>query len=65
MKMLIDRALCLLISICPLAVVYPENAARIVKYSQTEIIPIRAAVSAFAPSSFSQPTRRSSFHYRR
>jgi type IV secretory pathway VirB9-like protein len=44
MKMLMYRTLCLLISICPLAVVYAENAARIVKYSQTEIIPIRAKI---------------------
>ena len=43
-KTLIYRALCLLIFICPLAVVYAENAARIVKYSQTEIIPIRAKI---------------------
>ncbi len=44
MKTLICRALCLLTFICPLAVVHAENAARIVKYSQTEIIPIRAKI---------------------
>src|SRR6185369_1863661 len=41
---LIYRALCLLLAICPLAVVHAENAARIVKYSPTEIIPIRAKI---------------------
>jgi type IV secretory pathway VirB9-like protein len=44
MKPLICRALCLLVSIWPLAVVHAENGARIVKYSQTEIIPIRAKI---------------------
>jgi len=44
MKTRMYRALCLLISICPLAFVHAENAARIVKYSQTEIIPIRAKI---------------------
>ena len=44
MKTSILRTLCLLLSICPLAAVQAENAARIVKYSQTEIIPIRAKV---------------------
>ena len=44
MKTLICRALCLLTFIWPLAVVHAENAARIVKYSQTEIIPIRAKI---------------------
>src|SRR5258708_3844826 len=34
--------LCLLPSICPL--VHPENPARIVRYSQTEIIPTRAKI---------------------
>src|SRR5882762_4978142 len=42
MKPLICRALSLLVSVCPLVVVHAESAARIVKYSQTEIIPIRA-----------------------
>ncbi|MBS1852782.1 MAG: TrbG/VirB9 family P-type conjugative transfer protein [Acidobacteria bacterium] len=44
MKPLICRAICLLISVCPLALVHAESAARIVKYSQTEIISIRAKV---------------------
>jgi type IV secretory pathway VirB9-like protein len=42
MRPLICRALSLLVSVCPLVVVHAESAARIVKYSQTDIIPIRA-----------------------
>jgi type IV secretory pathway VirB9-like protein len=44
MKQLICRALCLFILVCSLALVHAESAARIVKYSQTDIIPIRAKV---------------------
>lgn len=44
MKSHIYRAICLLISVCPLALAHAENAARTVKYSQTDIIPIRAKV---------------------
>ena len=42
MKWLECCAVGLIVSICPLA--HAENTARIVKYSQTEIIPIRAKV---------------------
>lgn len=42
MKPLIYRALCLLASLCSLA--HAESVARVVKYSQTDIIPIRAKV---------------------
>ncbi len=42
MKSLMYRALCLLVFLCPPALVHAESAARIVKYSQTDIIPIRA-----------------------
>jgi type IV secretory pathway VirB9-like protein len=42
MKWLNHSVLFLLLSICPL--VHAENTARIVKYSQTEIIPIRAKI---------------------
>ncbi len=42
MKWLNGCVLCLLLSICPL--VPAENTARIIKYSQTEIIPIRAKI---------------------
>ena len=44
MKSLIYRALCVLIFICPLTPAHAENVARIVKYSETDIIPIRAKV---------------------
>ena len=44
MKPFIYGAFCLFISICSPAVVHSENAARIVKYSQTEIIPIRSKI---------------------
>ena len=43
MKSLIYCALCLLVSIFPLAL-HAQNAARMVKYSQTDIVPIRAKV---------------------
>lgn len=42
MKQLIRRAICLFISVCPFALVHAESAARTVKYSQTDIISIRA-----------------------
>ncbi len=42
MKWLNYYVLCLVLSVCPLA--HSANHARIVKYSQTEIIPIRAKV---------------------
>ena len=44
MKSLIHRSLWVLTFICPLAPAHADNAARIVKYSETEIIPIRAKV---------------------
>src|SRR6266567_32379 len=44
MKSLIYRGLCVLISICPFVPVHAEEAARTVKYSETDIIPIRAKV---------------------
>jgi type IV secretion system protein VirB9 len=44
MKALIYRALCLVISVCPLALVHAESSARMVKYSPTDIISIRAKV---------------------
>jgi len=44
MKSLVYRSLCVLIFICPLALAHAENPARIVKYSETDIIPIRAKV---------------------
>ena len=44
MKPFMYRVLCLLICVCPLTLAHAENAARIVKYSQTDIIPIRAKV---------------------
>ena len=42
MKPLVYRAFCLLVSVCSLA--QADSVARIVKYSQTDIIPIRAKV---------------------
>jgi type IV secretory pathway VirB9-like protein len=42
MKSPICRILSLLISLCPLPLVHAEPAARVVRYSQTDIIPIRA-----------------------
>jgi type IV secretion system protein VirB9 len=44
MKSLMYRALCLLVFLCPPVLVHAESAARIVKYSQTDIILIRARV---------------------
>ena len=44
MKPLIYRFLWVLTFICPLATAHADNGARIVKYSETEIIPIRAKV---------------------
>jgi type IV secretory pathway VirB9-like protein len=42
MKPLVYRALCLVVSLCSLA--RADSVARVVKYSQTDIIPIRAKV---------------------
>lgn len=44
MKPLIYRAICLLISVCPFGFAHAESTARIVKYSQTDIVAIRAKV---------------------
>jgi type IV secretory pathway VirB9-like protein len=44
MKSLVYRALCFSMLICPRALAHADDAARIVKYSPTDIIPIRAKV---------------------
>ncbi len=44
MKLLACRAVLLLACLCPSLLVHADNGARVVKYSQTDIIPIRAKV---------------------
>jgi len=44
MKLLACRAVLLLVCLCPFSLVHADNGARVVKYSQTDIIPIRAKV---------------------
>jgi type IV secretory pathway VirB9-like protein len=44
MKSLIYHGLCVLILVCPLVALHAQEAARTVKYSETDIIPIRAKV---------------------
>src|SRR5258708_1612902 len=44
MKLLACRALLLLVCLCPFSLVHADSAARVVKYPDTDIIPIRAKV---------------------
>src|SRR5579863_7809598 len=44
MKSFACRAVFLLVCLCPFTLVHADNGARVVKYSQTDIIPIRAKV---------------------
>ena len=44
MKLFACRAVLLLVCLCPFALGHADNGARVVKYSQTDIIPIRAKV---------------------
>src|ERR1700681_4763248 len=44
MKQIVCRLVSLFVLIFPLVLVRAENGARVVKYSQTDIIPIRAKV---------------------
>jgi len=44
MKLLARCAVLLLVCLCPFSLVHADNGARVVKYSQTDIIPIRAKV---------------------
>jgi type IV secretion system protein VirB9 len=44
MKLFACRAVLLLVCLCPSALVHADNGARVAKYSQTDIIPIRAKV---------------------
>jgi type IV secretion system protein VirB9 len=44
MKLLVCRAVLLLVCLCPFTLAHADNGARVVKYSQTDIIPIHAKV---------------------